>query len=322
MSVLVLSLDFELFWGVTESKTIENYGANIAGVWEALPAILKLFKKYDVHATWATVGMLMCRDFQHWLDLRPAILPSYNREACSTYNFSILAREYPKLFFAPDLVAQILATDGQELGSHSFSHFYCGEANTTLEQFTADLACVNTVFSEYGYKPTSFVFPRNQIVENCLQVLQEGEFKSYRGNQSHVLYKNGQLADISFKNVKRVVKFADSYLPLTGDHVSALPDSAFAGRLLNIPASMFLRPVSRHTVLNELHLHRVKSGMLSAARNKGVFHLWWHPHNFGCNIDANLNNLEMLLLYYRFLKHNYGMRSWSMRELEESCRIH
>ena len=321
MSALVLSLDFELFWGVTESKTLANYGANIAGVWHALPGMLKLFKKYNVHATWATVGMLMCKDFRHWSDLRPAILPTYNRDACLTYAFSSLAKAHPKLFFAPNLVEQILTTEGQELGSHSYSHFYCGETNATLDQFAADLACVKAIFSEYGQKPTSFVFPRNQIVDGYLQLLLSADFKSYRGNQSHALYRQGQLADMQFKNLARVVKLVDAYLPLTGNHISVAQNS-LAGQLVNLPASMFLRPVSKFTALNALHLHRVKSGMLNAAKTQGVFHLWWHPHNFGRNPEANLHNLEMLLMYYRFLNQSYGMRSLSMSELAEACRIY
>ena len=77
MSALVISLDFELFWGVTDSKTIENYGANVEGVWQSVPGILKLFKEYGIHATWATVGMLMCKDYKQWCDLRPSVMPTY-----------------------------------------------------------------------------------------------------------------------------------------------------------------------------------------------------------------------------------------------------
>lgn len=43
MPVLVISLDFELFWGVVDSRTIENYGANIEGEWQAVPAMLGSF---------------------------------------------------------------------------------------------------------------------------------------------------------------------------------------------------------------------------------------------------------------------------------------
>lgn len=122
MSALVVSLDFEMFWGVTDSRTIENYGANIAGEWQAIPAMLKLFKQYGIHATWATVGMLMCKDYKQWCEIRPSIMPTYTRESCSTYSVAALARDFPKLF-CPPLVEQILATDCQEIASHTYSHF-------------------------------------------------------------------------------------------------------------------------------------------------------------------------------------------------------
>lgn len=51
MSALVIALDFELFWGVTESRTIKSCGANIAGVWQVVPAMLKLFRQYHIQAT-------------------------------------------------------------------------------------------------------------------------------------------------------------------------------------------------------------------------------------------------------------------------------
>ncbi len=55
---LVISLDFELNWGVHDVFTQEQYGENILGAREAIPKILDLFMEYDIHATWATVGML------------------------------------------------------------------------------------------------------------------------------------------------------------------------------------------------------------------------------------------------------------------------
>jgi peptidoglycan/xylan/chitin deacetylase (PgdA/CDA1 family) len=322
MPALVISLDFELFWGVTDSRTIENYGANIEGVWQAIPAMLKLFRQYDIHATWATVGMLMCKDFKQWSDLRPSVMPTYARESCSTYSVLTLARDFPKLFFAPTLVEQILATDGQELASHTYSHFYCGEADVTVEQFAADLNCVKRIFAEYGVKPTSLVFPRNQVRSEYLKALMEAGFTVYRGNQAHRLYQEGHLVLVPYGTMWRLVRVADAYLPLTGNHVSSLPSGIPSGQLLNIPASKFLRPVSKYPLLNWMHANRVKSGMLEAAKAKSVFHLWWHPHNFGRHTGANLTNLEELLKYYQTLNQKYGMRSLSMRELETSCKTH
>jgi hypothetical protein len=54
----VVSLDFELYWGVRDSKSLASYGPNILGVWQAIPRLLDLFREYEVRATFATVGML------------------------------------------------------------------------------------------------------------------------------------------------------------------------------------------------------------------------------------------------------------------------
>lgn len=324
MSALVISLDFEMFWGVTDSKTIENYGKNIEGVWQAIPAMLKLFKKYDVHATWATVGMLMCKDFKQWSDLRPSVMPTYPRESCSTYSFSKLASELPKLFFAPSLVEQIIATNGQELASHTYSHFYCGEENATVEQFAADLDCVKWIFGEYGVKPTSLVFPRNQIrVRNeYLKVLLNAGYTAYRGNQNHPLYRIGKTAPGAYSTLLGLLRHADTYLPFAGNHVYPLPNESHESQLTNIPTSKFVRPLSNNFCLNWLQLNRLKSGMLEAAKTNSVFHIWWHPHNFGKNVDSNLINLEKLLQHHQILKQEYGMRSMSMAELDTTCRTH
>jgi peptidoglycan/xylan/chitin deacetylase (PgdA/CDA1 family) len=321
LSSLILSLDFELFWGVTDSRTIENYGTNIEGVWQAVPGMLKLFKKYDVHVTWATVGMLMCKDFKQWSNFRPSIMPTYKRESCSTYAVSALARDFPKLFFAPALVEQILTTDGQELASHTYSHFYCGEEDTTVEQFASDLDCAKSIFDEYKVKPTSLVFPRNQVRDEYLKVLLDAGFTAYRGNQDHWMYREGHLGSVSYVTARRLIRAADAVIPLIGNHTFSLPTGIPKGQLINIPASRFLRPVSGHASIDRLHLSRIKRGMREAARTNSAFHLWWHPHNFGRDTDANLANLENLLKYYRELSYEQGMQSLSMRELEASCRI-
>jgi hypothetical protein len=254
-------------------KTIENYGANIEGIWQAIPAMLKLFEQYDIRGTWASVGMLMRKDLKQWSELRPTVMPSYPRERCSTYSVSHLARDFPKLFFAPAFVKQILATNGQELASHIYSHFYCGEENATVEQFAADLDCVKWIFGEYGVKPTSLVFPRNQIrVRNeYLKVLLNAGHTAYRGNQNHPLYRLGKTAPGAYSTPLGLLRHADTYLPFAGNHVYPLPGESHESQLTNIPTSKFVRPVSNNFCLNWLQLNRLKSGMLEGCKNQYRF---------------------------------------------------
>ena len=314
MSALVISLDFELFWGVSESRTIKNYGANVEGVWQAIPAMLALFTQYNVRATWATVGMLMCKDYQQWSEIMPAVMPSYAKESSSTYSVAHLARQFPKLFFARPLVDQILATAGQELACHSYSHFYCSDTNTTVEQFVADLACTKIIFNDFSVKqPSSFVFPRNQTHDEYVNVLLQAGFTAYRGNPNHWVYRDGSIVTYGFAG--RLLRLADSYLPLTGSHVSLLPISTDDSQLINIPASRFLRPASGYSAIDKIQLHRLKTGLLEAARTNGMFHLWWHPHNFGVLLPHNLAILEDLLQYFSVLQDKYGMRSLTMADV-------
>jgi len=46
----VVSLDFELLWGVRDKRTIADYGANMLGVRRAIPAILDLFDERPISA--------------------------------------------------------------------------------------------------------------------------------------------------------------------------------------------------------------------------------------------------------------------------------
>ena len=54
--------------------------------------------------------------------------------------------------------------------------------------------------------------------------------------------------------------------------------------------------------------------MTYAAKNNELYHLWWHPHNFGVNINENMDNLVTLLKHYQLLHTKYGFASLTMKE--------
>ncbi len=304
----VVSLDFELFWGVADRHTVAGYGRNVLGEWEAIPRMLALFRQYGMRATWATVGMIMCRDYAQWRALRPSTQPRYARVGLSPYQLDGLAREHPNLFFARSLVERVLATPGQELASHTYSHFYCGEPGATVEGFAADLACAATIAAELDVRFRSIVFPRNHIVEPFLAALPAAGIVAYRGTPRHWLYRNGDA--VAGGIAGRALRFADACLPLSGDCAMRVQRH---GRLVNVPASLFLYPccgVNRSFA--PLRLARLKGAMSAAARSGAMFHLWWHPHNFGCDLAQNLALLEELLRHYRLLSDRYGMQSLCM----------
>ena len=85
---------------------------------------------------------------------------------------------------------------------------------------------------------------------------------------------------------------------------------------VNIPASRLLRPYSvRLKWLEGLRLHRIIKEMEHAAKNGEIYHLWWHPHNFGSNPKENLEFLEKILKCYIDCHNKYGMQSCTMNEI-------
>ncbi|MDB5855696.1 MAG: hypothetical protein JWR22_3737 [Herminiimonas sp.] len=304
----VISLDFEMFWGVAAFRSLPSYRRNVEGEWSAIPRMLALFRKNAIRATWATVGMVMCRDHAEWRKIRPEPMPTYSRPGLSTYNHDAAAREHPTLFFARPLVEQILATPGQELASHTYSHFYCGEQGTTPEQFSADLACARKAASALGAQYKSIVFPRNQLRAEYVALLPQNGFHVYRGNPQNWIYQTGDVVPGGLAG--RGVRFLDAWLPLSGPGV-ARPTAC--NRMVEVTASAFLRPWSpRLAAFESIRLERIKRSMTVAARTGGCYHLWWHPHNFGVNLDANLAVVETLVSHYNRLRDRYGMQSRCM----------
>ena len=55
---------------------------------------------------------------------------------------------------------------------------------------------------------------------------------------------------------------------------------------------------------------------MSFAAKKGMmYHLWWHPHNFGSNISSNISFLEKILTHFKKLNDEWDFQSVSMGQL-------
>lgn len=322
-SRFIISLDFELLWGVRDKRTIETYGANIRGVRQVIPALLELFERYDIAATFATVGFLFARSKEEMLAYIPDERPVYSQPKYSPYENNYLSQignsEADDIYhFGASLMEQIRQSPKQELATHTFSHYYCLEG-ATLSSFEADLIAAKRLAGTYGIELKSIVFPRNQYSEAHLAVCRHQGILAYRGNETSSVYQP-RANDEQSKWI-RATRLADSYLNLTGHHTFC---SAEVNGMVNIPASRFLRPFSpRLKSLDRLRLQRIKQSMTHAARTDMSYHLWWHPHNFGVNLEENCSFLEAILRHYQFLNTNYGMQSKTMYAIaEETLRTH
>ena len=84
--VLVISLDFELHWGVFDHLSVEEYRANLLGARACIPRMLELFEEFEVHATWATVGLLFFGARDDLIGGLPVERPQYADPRLSAYS--------------------------------------------------------------------------------------------------------------------------------------------------------------------------------------------------------------------------------------------
>src|SRR5438270_7708426 len=123
---LVISLDFELHWGVRDARALDDEERKrLLAARKLVPEILDAFRNHAVRATWATVGFLFARSRDEAQDCRPRTIPRYEQGELDPYAEQIGRDEAEDPFhFAPSLIRAIAEESGQEIGSHSYSHYY------------------------------------------------------------------------------------------------------------------------------------------------------------------------------------------------------
>jgi peptidoglycan/xylan/chitin deacetylase (PgdA/CDA1 family) len=309
--VFLISLDFELAWGIHDTPGIANYQENLRGVRRAVPALLDLFREYDIHATWATVGLLFFDTRAALLEAVPSERPSYVNTELSPYPLLQELGEGEQdapFFYASALIDLIRSRPHQEIGSHTFSHYYCLAEGQTATTFRADLKAAVSAAQAQSIRLESLVFPRNQINLDYRHICREMGVRCLRGNPSSRLFgRNVRL-------LTRARRLLDTWVNLTG-HRTYSAQSIARDLPLDLPASRFLRPYSpRLRPLVPLQRRRLAADLNDAAKNGRVYHLWWHPHNFGTHLEENLALLRATFDHFADLRATFGMESLNMGE--------
>jgi len=317
----VLSLDFELHWGVRDHEPPSGpYRQNLLGAREAIPRLLGLFERYGISATWATVGFLFAASAEERREFEPSIRPRYYNPALDAYQEPVgKSEQEDPLHFAPSLIEQIRRSPHQEIATHTFSHYYCLETGQTLESFEADLKSAMAIAAHRGIHPRSIVFPRNQVNPDYARALLDSGITCYRGPELGWMHRAVSHREATL--ALRVARAADAYMNISGDRVVHWDEILERSGLCNVRASRFLWPYRPGLDrLDERRLKRTIDQVKLAALDDAIFHIWFHPHNFGVHLEENLQILERILQAFAFARERYGMRSLSMSAVADMVR--
>ena len=283
MALVVISLDFEMRWGVHDiyGCNFDAYRENVHNLRKVVPHTLKLFAERDLQATWATVGAVGLDGWHEYFKSAPPA-PAYRDKTLAINPRYAELDPDGALHFAPGLIRQIVDTPGQELGSHTFSHIYFREPGVTENDFILEMDAVGKLWRErFNVDPVSLVFPRNQIAFEHL--MPQTGIRIWRGNERKWFFE--QTTKHTNTHLPRLMRLTESISPWAR---RAAPPEPGVTR-----SSLFIR-FNLPGPLWTLHMARVENELRSIAPGQ-VLHIWWHPENLGHRMGRALDRLAELL---------------------------
>lgn len=280
--VMVVSIDFEMAWGVVHRNGRVIYDIDDERSW--LQQLLGIFDHYGIPATWATVGHLMmngCGRDDTGVAHPDIIRPRYSwfdgdwfdQDPCGHVLGS-------PTWYAPDVVGNILERRvGHEIGCHTFSHIVVGDPGCSVEAFDSELRACERVARAHDVTLRSFVYPRNTI-GHVPELVRHG-YTAYRGRRHDPFVRFGRAGSM--------VRLVDRFRPLPASVVRPVAEDG----IWNMPATCLFSIEGRRWP--GLWMRQMRRRLRHAARHGGLFHVWFHPHNLVRGGRRTLDLFEELL---------------------------
>jgi peptidoglycan/xylan/chitin deacetylase (PgdA/CDA1 family) len=277
---MLISIDTEMAWGIVHRGSPNTYD------WpeerSVLSALLDVFDRFEVPATWAIVGHLFLDDCE-LVDGRahPEIIrPDYAwRDEDWFVEDPCEAATPTSKWYAPDLVDEICGRPTpHEVASHGFSHVMIGAEGCSAEAFDSELRAAAEAARSFDIRLRSFVYPRNSVGHQ--DVLRRHGFVAYRGARPDPF---AALPGV----VGRLARAADQIRPTARSVVRPVDENG----LWNFPATA-LYGIDHQRGEARLWHHQLHRRLEHAARHRGLFHLWFHPHNLQRDPERALHRLE------------------------------
>ncbi len=283
-----LSVDVEGLWGLFIVRSyVDDPRAAEAGR-RALPQMLRLLAERKMHATFAFVGHLFLDRCGPWSgpphpDAPRPRYPWYDRD---WYADDPAGDETSHPLWYARSQALETAAAGHDVGAHGFAHAVLDETCVPADVADAEFALAQQAARHAGLpKLRSFVYPQNVV--GHVARLAPGGFACYRESDGGRGARAGPPGGLG--RAMNLAKHALAAAPFVGKAVRR-PDGVVA-----VPSSFPLlgREGLRSAVTRAARVARVEKGLVAAAREGALLHVWTHPHAFAD--DAALGDLAAVL---------------------------
>ncbi len=265
--VCIISFDCESKWGMADRLSADHEKLfteeNLITAYESL---LTTLEQSDIKATFAFVGAFTLEKSyftQAWLS--PLSKSAQHRKWLHRL-MSDLEKGTEEGWFLPQALRMVLDSDAKhEAASHGFTHLPLDTASESSAEL--EIAGIRDWMNVHGLKIDTFIFPRNRVSRNF--DLSRLGITGYRDRPG----KRG-----FFGVDSRLFNLLHEFYPFTPSQ--RLIHCAQPG-MVAIPGDFFLnwRNGLRRYVPVDLTVYRFRHALRHAARENGIVHLWFHPHN-------------------------------------------
>ncbi|HHZ15883.1 MAG TPA: polysaccharide deacetylase family protein [Candidatus Cloacimonetes bacterium] len=241
----IISADFEMAWAFRYSKRKVDPLAMAQLERENIPELLKLFERYNIPITWATVGHLMlesCKKGDHdWMQRLPYVDDHWKYTSGDWFDADPYTDyKADNAWYAPDMLELILQSPVKhEIGCHTFSHIDCLDRNCPPQVLDDEIVACKNAAKAWDIELKSFVFPGGTA--GNYPILNKHGFQIYRKNVDH---------DLAYP-------YPDEY-----------------GMLITPSTSAFGRI---HDWSADYYIYRFKTMLDKAVKTNTVAHIWLHP---------------------------------------------
>jgi peptidoglycan/xylan/chitin deacetylase (PgdA/CDA1 family) len=292
----IISIDLELAWGFAQypsHNALKILDTNAEKARKAIDFLLRSFEKYEIPATWATVGHLFLDHCEKCNGMPHVNMPRFRKNWYDVDTCSNTKKD--PLHYGRDIIEKILMNKiGHEIGYHSFSHIPFSDCSREVAE--AEIIEGIKLAKEFEITFKSFVFPENKV--GHVDILKKYGFKVYRGECQVYSDECQNIINHNFNRLRDRV-------------IAPLTEPQWMDGIIEIPGSMYLWDVPS---LQWTLVPRFKQGIDKAINKGSIFHVFLHEWNLAC--DPNLCiYIDKLLKFVSNKRNEKKLQVLTMEEL-------
>ncbi|GAA0423588.1 polysaccharide deacetylase family protein [Cocleimonas flava] len=316
MSNFIISFDYELLWGLYGRKNYGYIQSNVTNSNLVADKILDIHDEFSFPATWAIVGL--AADKKNRSENLSFFFDNIfkNSEIENKGIFKKLSSN-TKLSYYGDIIDKIIATEDQELASHTYFHIFLDDYKTDSIPVKTDFEKFSELSQSLDKNVVSMIMPKNVYEARYAKSISDSGIKCVRINPNNFLYSG--FAYKKPNKVIRLLRALDYYLPVN-EIIDLLPQSRSTSGsesdLLHFTeATLFLRGSTKNEIINWIAYFRFIFAVRYRIFRKEDIHIWTHPHNFGKDIKQSLRWYKKMIMYAKKLEKKGLINTKSMKDL-------